>query len=94
MLPFTYRTLCPSIWFHILGEATSALDTLMRGRTTLIIADRIVVLEGRRIAATGTHAELLATSPTYRELYEAQLARSVSPSSPQSGLPAVVAQPV
>jgi ATP-binding cassette subfamily B protein len=51
----------------------------MRGRTTLIIAhrlstialaDEIVVLDGGRVAARGTHDELLATSAVYREIYE------------------------
>ena len=50
-----------------------------RGRTTLIIAhrlstialaDEIVVLEAGRIAARGTHDELLDTSPVYRDIYE------------------------
>ena len=51
-----------------------ALRTLMSGRSTLIIAhrlstislaDRVVVLEGGRIVAEGTHAELLAGEPRY-----------------------------
>ena len=51
----------------------------MRNRTTLIIAhrlstialaDEIVVLDDGRIAARGTHEELLATSPVYRDIYE------------------------
>ncbi len=51
----------------------------MAGRTTFIIAhrlstiamaDEIVVLDEGRIAARGTHAELLTTSPVYREIYE------------------------
>jgi ABC-type multidrug transport system fused ATPase/permease subunit len=55
------------------------LREAMRGRTTLIIAhrlstislaDEIVVLDGGRIAARGTHDRLLATSPVYREIYE------------------------
>ena len=51
----------------------------MRGRTTLIIAhrlstialaDELVVLDDGRIAARGTHDELIATSAVYREIYE------------------------
>jgi ABC-type multidrug transport system fused ATPase/permease subunit len=55
------------------------LRTAMRGRTTLIIAhrlstialaDEIVVLADGRIAAQGTHDELLEASPVYRDIYE------------------------
>jgi len=51
-----------------------ALRTLMRGRTTLIIAhrlstislaDRVVLLEGGEIVASGDHAELMSTDPRY-----------------------------
>ena len=76
----------------ILDEATSALDSeserlvqaaleeLMRGRTTLVIAhrlstvehaDRIVVLNHGRIVDIGRHSELLSTSRLYANLYGA-----------------------
>jgi ABC-type multidrug transport system fused ATPase/permease subunit len=57
----------------------SGLREAMEGRTTLIIAhrlstialaDELVVLDGGRICARGTHDELLATSDVYREIYE------------------------
>ena len=41
--------------------------------STIVGADRIVVLEGGRVVATGTHAELLATSPEYGEIVASQL---------------------
>jgi ABC-type multidrug transport system fused ATPase/permease subunit len=56
-----------------------ALHEVMAGRTTIVIAhrlstialaDEIVVLEDGRIAAHGSHDELLETSPLYREIVE------------------------
>ena len=38
--------------------------------STISLADEIVVLEGGRVAARGTHAELLESSPLYREIAE------------------------
>jgi subfamily B ATP-binding cassette protein MsbA len=80
----------------ILDEATSsldseserevqlALDRLIKGRTTLVIAHRlstvrnahmIVVLADGRIVETGTHTSLLQQNGLYRRLYEMQFAR-------------------
>jgi len=59
-----------------------ALPKLMKGYTSFVIAqristvlnaDKILVLEDGAIAAQGTHRELLASSPIYREIYESQL---------------------
>ena len=77
----------------LLDEATSALDAqseravqtalehLMEGRTTLVVAhrlatvlraDRIVVIDAGRIVAEGTHAQLLAQGGLYAELAKLQ----------------------
>jgi len=59
-----------------------ALDTLAANSTRFVIAQRIstvlnaekiLVLDDGAIAAEGTHRELLHTSPIYREIYESQL---------------------
>jgi subfamily B ATP-binding cassette protein MsbA len=58
-----------------------ALYNLMQGRTTLVIAhrlstvmkaDRIVVVEAGRIVEAGSHGELLALGGTYKRLYDLQ----------------------
>ncbi len=80
----------------ILDDSTSSVDVetearlqealaiARRGRTNLIVAqristvlgaDKILVLENGQIAAQGTHYELLANSPIYREIYESQMER-------------------
>lgn len=59
-----------------------ALTNLMRGRTTFIIAhrfstvlsaDKIVVLAGGKLAAIGPHEDLYVNSSVYRQLYDHQL---------------------
>jgi subfamily B ATP-binding cassette protein MsbA len=77
----------------IFDEATSALDTesellvqeaidrLLRGRTTFVIAhrlstvqnaDRILVLDDGRLREVGTHSELIGSNGMYRRLYDLQ----------------------
>ena len=59
-----------------------ALDRLMEGRTTFVIAhrlstvqraDQIILLENGEISALGTHETLLASSSLYRQVYELQI---------------------
>lgn len=49
--------------------------------STVLNADKILVLDEGRIVAQGTHAELRKTSEIYREIYASQLGTGVSPES-------------
>ncbi len=60
----------------------NALQEILRGCTSFVVAqristvlkaDKIVVIDKDRVAAEGTHAELIRTSPIYQEIYESQL---------------------
>ncbi len=64
-----------------------ALDRLMEGRTTFVIAhrlstvrraDMILVMDKGRIVQQGTHAELLAQGGLYREIHDLQLVHNTS----------------
>jgi len=63
-------------------EIQDALEADKAGRTTFVVAqristvlkaDQILVLDKGRVVARGTHRELLASSPVYREIYDSQL---------------------
>jgi ATP-binding cassette subfamily B protein len=92
----------------LLDEATSALDaeseravqtaldTLMRGRTTLVIAhrlatiraaDRILVLDGGRIVESGTHDSLLARGALYAQLAALQFTDAYEEASRREARP-------
>ena len=64
------------------AKIQAALERSKAGRTVIIVAqrissvlgaDKIVVLDRGRIAAMGNHRELMASSPIYREIYQSQL---------------------
>ncbi len=90
------RTLLTDPRILILDDATSSVDTetehliqlalanLMKGRTSVIIAqrlstvrlaDQILMLEKGQIAAAGKHEELFDRSALYRKIYEEQLVK-------------------
>ena len=82
----------------ILDEATSSIDTMteiriqkafetmMKGRTSFIVAHRlstiqnadvILVMENGHILEQGTHEELLKTCPLYKEIFDIQISKEV-----------------
>jgi ATP-binding cassette subfamily B protein len=63
-----------------------ALDNLMRGRTSFVIAqristvlnaDQILVLDKGQVVARGKHEDLMENSPIYAEIYHSQLVGDV-----------------
>jgi ATP-binding cassette, subfamily B, multidrug efflux pump len=63
-------------------EIQQALDKLMEGRTSFVIAqristvlnaDQILVLDRGKVEASGTHEELIESDPIYAEIYHSQL---------------------
>src|SRR5256885_7366231 len=66
---------------HTEREIEQALASVLRGVTALVVvhrpstlalADRVVLLEGGRVAAAGTHSQLLRSSDRYRSLLAEQ----------------------
>jgi ATP-binding cassette subfamily B protein len=45
--------------------------------STVLMADKIVVIDQGRIAAEGTHRQLMRSSPIYQEIYESQLGAGI-----------------
>jgi ATP-binding cassette subfamily B multidrug efflux pump len=65
----------------------AALTEIMKDRTSLVVAqristvlkaDKIVVIDKGRIAAEGTHRELMQSSPIYQEIYASQLGNGIN----------------
>jgi ATP-binding cassette subfamily B protein len=63
-----------------------ALQVIMRGRTSFVVAqristvlnaDKIIIIDKGRIAAEGTHAELIKSSQIYQEIYDSQLGSGI-----------------
>jgi ATP-binding cassette subfamily B multidrug efflux pump len=68
------------------GKIQDALAQIMKGRTSIVIAqristvmgaDKIVVLDDGKVTAVGKHAQLMESSPIYREIFELQLGNGV-----------------
>lgn len=78
-----------------------ALERLQQDRTTLVIAhrlativhaDRIVVMEGGKIVATGRHEELIARSPLYAQMVELQFGAGSGGEAPQPVSPGMLSK--
>ena len=71
-------------------EIQKALDELMDGRTSFVIAqristvlnaDQILVLDQGEVVSRGVHEELMENSPIYAEIYHSQLAEDIVPAA-------------
>jgi ATP-binding cassette, subfamily B, multidrug efflux pump len=77
-------------------QIQQALDRLMAGRTSFVIAQRIstvrnadliLVLDRGQIAAAGRHEDLMENSPEYAEIYHSQLVEDAAPVAADEPLP-------
>ena len=78
------------------AQIQAALDRLMHGRTSFVIAQRIstvmnadliLVLDKGEIVARGDHAELMEESEIYAEIYSSQLVQDGAPETMPTGQP-------
>jgi len=62
-----------------IAKATMGITLIMVAQriSTVLNADKIIVLDEGRIVAEGTHRELLKKSPIYKEIYDSQLGAGV-----------------
>ena len=76
-----------------------ALDRLMQGRTSFVIAqristvlnaDQILVLDKGQVVARGKHADLLESNPLYAEIYRSQLVEDAAPATAENATEAVL----
>jgi len=60
---------------RLLAESRSSTTRFVVAQriSTVLLADRILVLDQGRVAAMGRHRELMASSPVYRDIYDSQL---------------------
>jgi ATP-binding cassette subfamily B protein len=72
----------------------AALDKLMEGRTSFVIAqristvmtaDKILVLDKGEVVALGKHADLMENEPIYAEIYNSQILSHAESASHQAG---------
>ena len=76
------------------AQIQDALQQLMESTTSFVIAqristvltaDKIIVLDNGQIVAEGTHAELINDSPIYQEIYESQLGNGLKTATEAAG---------
>jgi ATP-binding cassette subfamily B protein len=72
----------------------NAIEAMMKNHTRFVVAqristvlnaDKIIVLERGQVAAEGTHAGLMQSSPIYQEIYESQLGNGVQVEAVEGG---------